>query len=299
VKLLYIAVHGHEGWGAEHWLGRAFERAGLDIVRYDYRAGKKKLGRWLRVAADLRRIERRERPDVILVQRAERMPVWVLKRLTTPMLFWSTEPIQLKADVDGLLGSDIFSYVWVHTYGCLDRVREDFPHLIGKCSVMHNGFPAEVLNLAARKDDFAIFNRNISPRRELWIRELSGLVKLVSGRYGEDYFADLAAANISLNVHFSDKNLDDFESGIFEAMSQGCVVVTERLDPVTVKELGVDAALIQVDSPGEMRSALEMLKLNPQQLSDYKARSAEAVMSNTWDCRAKDFLRVFERVVEL
>jgi hypothetical protein len=76
-------------------------------------------------------------------------------------------------------------------------------------------------------------------------------------------------------------------------------VVTERLDPVTVKELGVDAALIQVDSPGEMRSALEMLKLNPQQLSDYRARSAEAVMSNTWDCRAKDFLRVFERVVEL
>ena len=37
LRLLYIAVHSHKGWGAEYWLDKAFSRLGLTIIKLDYR----------------------------------------------------------------------------------------------------------------------------------------------------------------------------------------------------------------------------------------------------------------------
>jgi len=275
-------------------LAKAFERLGIDVIRYDFRANKRKLGGWLRVALALRRLERLERPDVIFLQRAGKMPAWVLSNLKTPIMFWSTEPIGRNRDVDQLLATDIFKYVWLHTYGCLDRVTAEFPHLLGKCSVIHNGFPAEVMDLHSHKTEWAIFNRNVSERRAEWLTHVKDMVSIVSGRYGKDYFDDLSSAAIALNIHYSDQSLDDFESGIFEAMAMGCVVVTERVGGRTASDLGMEGALVQVDSPEEMRAELLKLKANPDVLSDLRRRSAEAIVKNTWDARAQEFIAAFK-----
>lgn len=296
MKVLHVAVHSHKGWGAEDWLAKAFERLGLDIVRYDFRASKRRFGGWLRVALDLRRLERVERPEIIFLQRAGKMPAWVLSKLKTPIMFWSTEPINRNHDVDQLLASNLFKHVWLHTYGCLDRVTEEFPHLLDRCSVIHNGFPAEVMDLHSPKTEWAIFNRNVSERRAVWLNQVKDMVKVVSGRYGKDYFDDLSSAAIALNVHFSDQSLDDFESGIFEAMAMGCVVVTERVGEKTASDLGMEKALVQVDSPEQMRAELIKLEANPDVVLELRRQSAEAIVKNTWDARALQFLSVFEKV---
>ena len=62
----------------------------------------------------------------------------------------------------------------------------------------------------------------------------------INGRYGDDYFEDLRESIISINIHYSNKNLDDFESGIFEAMASGCAIISERLHSQTLKDLSLE-----------------------------------------------------------
>lgn len=304
MKLLYIGVHSHIGWGAEYWLHRALQRQGCRVVCYDYHFHRKRIGGWLRVgrlggwrrvARQIRALERREKPDVIFVQRAAHMPARVLRGLKTPLVFWSTEPIQLKNDVDDLLASDVFQHVFVHSHACLDRVRAEFSHLQPACTVMHNACAREILDFESAKERFAIFNRGLSKRREAWLAPSRGLLEVIRGHYGEAYYDDLARTNIAVNIHYSDKNCDDFETGILEGMAKGCVVVSERLDPRTVTELNMADALIQVDSPHALYETLHRLKAEPQTLEEYRDRSREAISRNTWDDRARIFLETFER----
>lgn len=296
MRILYIAVHSHIGWGAEYWLAQAFERCGHEVIRYDYRAQRKKLKPWWYIGRELVHIEQRSRPDVILLQRARSMHPGAIRGLHTPVVFWSTEPLQLKQDVDGLLKTDLFSWLFVHSHGCMQRIEQEFAHHKPHCSVLHNGCPQETLDTETVKSRFAIFNRNLSPRRRQWLEPSADLVEIIPGRFGEAYFNDLATAQVAVNVHFSEQNRDDFESGIFEAMAKGCVVVSERLDAVTVAELGMGEALLQVDSPQQLRQTLMRLRQEPQLVQEYRQRSQQAITANTWDCRARIFLDTFNRI---
>ena len=291
MKILYIAVHHHIGWGAEHWLANAFERAGCTVGRFDYRARRKKFKPWWMIRHELFGINDTFAPDIVLIQRAEKMPASIAKMFSVPVIFWSTEPLVRRRDVDKLLSAeDTFAWVYVHTYTCLDVVRKNFPHLIDRCSVMHNAGALENNPGDSNRTRFAIFNRNVSARRQLWLDEVSDIVDTVQGRYGEPYFADLRDSTVSVNIHFADASVDDFETGIFEALASGCVVVTEKLNPKTVADMGMEDALVQVDSPHELRKALLDLQTNAARIDELRLAGLAAMQHNRWDARAEQML---------
>ena len=41
MKILYIGVHSHIGWGAEYWLTQVFFNLQIDVETIDYRAVRK------------------------------------------------------------------------------------------------------------------------------------------------------------------------------------------------------------------------------------------------------------------
>jgi len=267
MKILYVAVHRHKGWGAEHWLSRAFERLGCEVVRFDYRQKRRQLVPWWLIKKQLAKVEADFKPDVVLIQRAEKMPAAVVRALATPSVFWSTEQLVRRRDVDQLLSEkDLFRWVYVHTYTCVNYVAEHFSHLSEQTSVMHNATGVETLTSNENRPRLAIFNRNVSDRRREWLDVCNDLVEVVEGRFGQGYFDDLSESRIALNIHFSGQSLDDFETGIYEALACGCAVITERLHPKTVDDLQMQNAVIQVDTAEEMRAAIVELESNPEKM---------------------------------
>ena len=232
--------------------------------------------------------------NLLFLQRGDKLSPTTFKGITIPIIFWSTEPIQLKNDVDALLQSNIFSWVYVHSYSCKERINSEFKHLINKTSVMHNAAPRDIIGFHNNKNIFAIFNRNLSWRRRAWLWPSRKIITRINGRYGEDYFNDLKASQIAVNIHYSRKNLDDFESGIFEAMASGCAVISERLNHQTIIDLEMAGTIIQVDSPRELKEKLELLNSNQEILGNYLEKSKLAIQKNTWHDRAKKMYKKFQ-----
>ena len=217
--------------------------------------------------------------------------------LESPIIYWSTEPIKLKKDADKLLYSNKFEWVFVHSYSCLDRIKSEFPHLVKKCSVMHNACPKDIINYDTEKSFLAIFNRNLSSRRKKWLQPSEKYINIIQGRFGNEYFDDLRKARISVNIHFSDKNLDDFETGIFEAMVSGCAIISEPLNPQTLIDLEMEDAIIQIDSPQGLKEELEKLRSNPDIVKKYIGKSKSVVQKNTWHDRTNLFLAKFKECI--
>lgn len=297
MKILYIACHSHIGWGAEYWVNQAFLNQGCETVLYDYKSARKSIKPWWLIRLEIKALAKREKPDIIFVQRARYMPSYVLRGLNAQMVLWSTEPIQLKSCVDKLLRSDLFSWVFLHSYSCRERVQKEFSHYYANSTVIHNAAPATIIDESCTKKQFAIFNRTLSPRREEWLAPSHKMITHEHGKYGDEYFNALAISEVAPNVHFSDENIDDFESGIFEAMAKGCVVVSETLNPQTVKDLGMENSYIEVSSPNNMVEKLQELQNSPELIQMYKKRSYQVIKSNTWNERALQFITKFKDII--
>ena len=291
MKILYIGVHSHLDWGAEYWLTQAFSDLQIGVEAIDYRVERK-----LKSDSELKAIihQKCEDCDLVFLQRGDKLSPDIFNNITIPIIFWSTEPLQLKTDVDTLLHSDIFTWVFVHSYSCMDRIQCEFAHINDKSSVMHNAAPREIINFYDKKNIFAIFNRNLSWRRRKWIWPSRKMISRISGRYGEKYFDDLKKSIIAVNIHYSKNNLDDFESGIFEAMASGCVVISEKLYEQTLIDLEMTDAIIQVDSPKKLKEKLKLLKSNPEDIYSYLEKSKLAIQKNTWHDRAKEMYKKFQ-----
>ncbi len=279
-------------------MANAFERAGHTVGRFDYRARRNKFKPWSLIRRELHGINEAFQPDVVLIQRAENMPASFTKIFEVPVVFWSTAPLNHKRDVDNLLDTDAsLAWVYLHSYTCKRIVENDFPHLSQRCSVMHNAGAME--NDAGNGDRprFAVFNRDISPRREKWLREISDIVEVRSERHGNSYFSDLRTSQISINIHFDQDSVDEFETGIFEALASGCMVVSETLNPRTVADMGMEEALIQVRSPQQMRKVLLTLKRDPEDVKDYQQRGMDAMVDNRWDARVAQMVDKFSELL--
>ena len=297
MKILYVAVHRHKGWGAEHWLSRAFERQGCTVERYDYRQKRRQLLPWWYIKRDLDRVQREFQPDVILLQRAEKMPPSLVRVFNAPVVFWSTEQLVRRRDVDQLLAArDLFAWVYVHTYTCVDYTQANFEHLSPHLSVMHNATGVETLSDNQDRPRLAIFNRNLSPRRKEWLAACEGLVEVIEGQFGERYFDDLSHTKIALNIHFSGESLDDFETGIYEALACGCALISETLNPRTVADLSMQDAVVQVDTPEQMRAVIEQLLADPERLAYLVEQGRSAIKANLWDARATQMRKKFEEI---
>lgn len=298
MKILYIAVHHHVGWGAEHWLANAFERAGQIVERFDYRTRRKRFKPWALIRRELSGLADTFGPDIVLIQRGENMPASIGEAFSVPVVFWSTEPLNRRRDTDKMLKADnAFDWLYVHTYTCMSVIEKEFSHLLSKSSVMHNAGAVESRPGDLQRPRFAIFNRNISQRRQIWLSEVDDLVEIISGHYGDPYFDDLRASTVAINIHYADESVDDFETGIFEALACGCVVVTETLNPQTVADMNMQDAVVQVDCPKSLRKALLDLQSNPEMIEHYRKAGLKAIDQNRWDARAQSMLSKFESLI--
>ena len=198
MKILYIAVHSHVGWGAEYWLNKAFNDYNIQTELLDYRKESKN-------NHDLSKLitNKSKYCDLIFLQRGNNLVPEIFHNVKIPIIFWSTEPIKRNNDVDSLLKSDIFSWVYLHLYSCKERINNEFDHLKNISSVMHNAAPKEKLNFSSEKNIFAIFNRNLSLRRKYWLWSSRKFVIKVKGRFGDEYFKDLQKSKIAINIHYS------------------------------------------------------------------------------------------------
>jgi len=291
MKILYIGVHSHTGWGAEYWLAKAFQDLQIHLETIDYRSIRKNEG----TDSLKRKIQEKSREcQLIFLQRGEHLSPTIFEGCNIPIIFWSTEPLQLKTDVDKLLNSDIFSWVFLHSYSCVERVKSEFSHIIIKSNVIHNAAPKDILEFGTEKVKSTIFNRNLSWRRRLWLWPSGNMIDKISGRYGEDYFTDLREANIAVNIHYSRQNLDDFESGIFEAMASGCAVISESLNHQTLVDLGMEDAILQVNSPFELKEKIRLLNKDEKLLKSFQTKSQQVIQKNTWHDRAQQIKEKFE-----
>ena len=297
MKILYIGVHTNEIWRSEFWISKAFKDLGHEIIEYDYKSNRKKFKPWRQIGEELSYLEKNTKPDIIFLQRGRKMSPTAFNLLESPIIYWSTEPIKLKKDADKLLYSNKFEWVFVHSYSCLDRIKSEFPHLVKKCSVMHNACPKDIINYNTEKSFWAIFNRNLSSRRKKWLQPSEKYINIIQGRFGNEYFDDLRKAHISVNIHYSDKNIDDFETGIFEAMASGCAIISERLNPQTLIDLEMEDAIIQIDSPQGLKEELEKLRSNPDIVKKYIGKSKSVVQKNTWHDRTNLFLAKFKECI--
>ena len=93
-------------------------------------------------------------------------------------------------------------------------------------------------------------------------------------------------------------DLDDFESGIFEAMASGCLVISEKLNEKTLIDLGVEQAIIQIESPFDLYKKLQYLENNPNIIKNYQKKSKCAINNNTWHDRAKIMKHKFEEICD-
>ena len=283
-KILYIGVHSHLEWGAEFWLVKAFKDINLMYDLLDYRKDFQNLN-YNQINSLIS--SKSKECDLIFLQRGDNLSAQIFNNINIPIVFWSTEPIQLKNDVDRLLNSNIFSWVYVHSYSCLERITNEFPHLNSKTSIMHNAAPKEKIKFSDKKNVFSIFNRSLSLRRRFWLFPSRKIINIVKGVYGNEYFRYLRSAKIAINIHYSKKNLDDFESGIFEAMASGCLVISERLNKQTLMDLDMEKAIIQVNTPVELYKKLKLFKDNPDLIQSYQLENNNAINKNTWHDRAK------------
>ncbi|SVE25061.1 uncharacterized protein METZ01_LOCUS477915, partial [marine metagenome] len=177
---------------------------------------------------------------------------------------------------------------------CLERIQNEFQHLKSKTSVMHNAAPKEKIHFTNNKNIFSIFNRNLSWRRRFWLLPSRKSVNIIKGRYGNDYYNDLRSAEIAINIHYSCNNLDDFESGIFEAMASGCLVVSEKLNKQTLIDLNMENAIVQIKTPFDLNNKLQYLEKRPLIIENYQKEAKQAIHKNTWHDRAKVMKNKFE-----
>ena len=298
MKILYIAVHNYENeseWRTESFVSKAFTKHAIQFNKLDYRTILKSSNE-----SELKKQINESVKDceLIFLQRGEGVYPEVFSDINIPIIFWSSEPINRNKDVDKLLKSNIFSWVYVHTHSCLERIKNDFSHLIEKSSVLHNAVGEEKINLENNdRKLFSIFNRSVSLRRKYWLFYSRNLVKIIKGRYGKLYYEDLRNADISINIHYSGKSIDDFDTGIFEAMACGCVIVSEKLPSQTVKDLGMEDAIIEVESPKDLKEKLIYLKNNPESLKQYKAKIKDVINKNTWLERTESIKSKFEEIL--
>ena len=300
MKILYIAVHYYNNenkWRTETFIDSSFNKNNVETIKIDYRQLIKNSGR-----EELKKTICRKsfNVDLVFLQRGDRLSPDLCTGVKAPIILWSTEPINLKSDIDLLLKSDIFSWVFVHTYSCLKRIEKEFIHLKNKTSVIHNAISEDKFFLdVAKKDFFAIFNRSLSFRRRWWLWPSRKCIKIIKGRFGDAYYSDLSRSLISVNIHYTSKNLDDFETGIFEAMASGCVIVSEKLYSKTLKDLNMNDAIIQVSSRKELKSTLKYLQLNPEVITQFQKKSKIAIQKNTWTHRVEIFKNKFEEILLL
>ena len=81
-------------------------------------------------------------------------------------------------------------------------------------------------------------------------------------------------------------------------MASGCIVISECIHKKSLIDLEMEKAIIQVNSPLELKQKLLYLKKNPNEIADYQQATKTAIAKNTWHARAKIMINKFEEICD-
>ena len=84
MKILYIGVHSHKGWGAEYWLTQAFPDLQINVETVDYRMERK-----LKSDAELKAIihQKSEDCNLVFLQRGDKLNPELFSEISIPIIF--------------------------------------------------------------------------------------------------------------------------------------------------------------------------------------------------------------------
>ena len=79
MRILYIGVHSHTGWGAEFWLNKAFNDIGIKTILLDYRNERK-----IKNIIELNNLikEKSHSCDLIFIQRGDNLSPKIFKGIS-------------------------------------------------------------------------------------------------------------------------------------------------------------------------------------------------------------------------
>ena len=66
----------------------------------------------------------------------------------------------------------------------------------------------------------------------------------------------------------------------------------------TLIDLGMEFAIIQIESPFDLNNKLQYLENNPNLIKSYQKKSKYAINKNTWHDRAKIMKHKFEEICD-
>ena len=223
MNLLYLnVIEQNRGWGAEEFVNRGLLSLNVKTHCIDYRNQRFQLGNKLRQAPQC---------DAVLLQRAEGIPLHLIRAINRPRFFWASELVSRRRDQDNLIKSGLFKHIFFHTQDCIDSVVGRGWIDRSKCSVLLNGFESSTFFPIKHpeKDIDVLFIGNITRRREFWLEQLANMgIKIhVTKAFGQEMNALFQRSKIILNIHA--ENYLDTETRVFEVLGSGSLLLTEPL----------------------------------------------------------------------
>jgi len=286
MKILYIAVHHHEGWGLEYFVNRAFEKTGQQTICIDFRKNRDNMENLVRhnvMTHD---------PDIILLQRGDNFNPEIFKDIRKPTVFWATELLSRTSDQNECIKSMFIDHVFLHSVECLNTVRGLNWRTERDSELLQNGFDDTLIRSIPNqeKDIDVLFIGHLSNRRRDILNHINNYVpvQIVSGVYGVEFFKALKRAKIVLNIHFSERL--DLETRIFEALGAESCVITEKLTE-DAEWIDLDKkSLIEVEHFKEIPGKIMNVLKNKELLEDYWKRAKRESRKHTVEKRVCDII---------
>ena len=285
MDILYInVIEQNTGWGAETFLNNGFQSLGHNVTNLDYRKHRQVLATKLKQVPDF---------DVLLLQRGDRFPPYLLKSCNRPKVFWATELISRNRDQDILLKSNLFDHIFVRSDDCKKRALNNKWVDTDNISVMLSGFDVDLHKREfITKDIDVLFVGSMLSRREKILGELQSEFNIkIYQAYGKKMVQLFNRAKIVLNIHAEE--FLDTETRIYEALGCGSFLISEKLSGENPFIAGKH--YIEVNDLKMMKDQIKYYLENQTEREDIALNGYhEAINKHTYYVRAKEFIKKFE-----
>lgn len=287
MKILYVnVIELNEGWGAECFINRGFNRIGVETITLDYRKHRFNLAEKLLKIGDF---------DALLLQRGDYFPMDLLKCVNRPKFFWASELVTRNRDQDRLLKSGVFNHIFVHSKECKRIIVNEKKWVSSEnVSILINGFDEHVqyIDKECKKDIDITFIGNILPRRRLILDNLKKNFNIYECQaYGENMTKVFNRSKIVINIHA--ENYLDTETRIFEALGCGAFVITEKLS--SESPFINNAHLVEVDNIEDLKDRIQYYLSNESERKIIAQNGYEEVMKkHRYINRASEIKNIIE-----
>jgi hypothetical protein len=289
MDILYSnVIEQHEGWGAEYFVNKGFNKIGHHTFCIDYRKYRDVI---------YSKIIEAPKCDVFFLQRGDNFPLSIINSLQIPKLFWASELVSRRRDQDRLFKFGNFDHIFLRTTECINTI-------VGKgwvkretCSILLSGFDQSIFkpNFETHKDIDVLFVGSLTKRRKEWLDIIDKYHNLqIKTAFGKDMVDLINRSKIILNIHAED--FLDTETRVFEVLGCGGFLLSETLSPDNPFS---DEELIQFET---LDNGLEKIShyLQDDDKRNYIASNGykTAITGHTYTLRAKQIADIMLREID-